>query len=222
MSRIVIIAKEKVAIPILSEPEIQEKTKQLFNDMQEKLNTRFNELREYLHVEPKDEFSDENLLKFFEFNFFYEILGIAADIALTGTDQFNLKENLIVSINEENLNEAISGEPMIEAFKDAINSTPIEDAYDRAHRGCLIFNLETMDNKENPFAFPGNSEQKCTVKRDDEKAKEFYENWPNVLSPQWKDGKFLGCKKFVEGEESNDSKEELKGISEYLKDDIDD
>lgn len=156
MSRIAIIAKEKVDIPLLGEPEVQEKTKLLFNDMEEKIKTHFNKIREYLHVEPNDEFSDENLLKFFEFNFFYEILGIAADMALTGTNQFNLKENIIASINEENLNKAISGEPMIETFKDAINSMPTEDNYDRTHRDCMIFNLETMDDEENPFAFPGN------------------------------------------------------------------
>lgn len=214
MSRIVIIAKEKVNIPLLGEPEVQEKTKQLFNNMREKITTRFNELRESLHLEPVDEFSDENLLKFFEFNFFYEILGIAADIALTGTDQFNLKENLIASINEENLTEAISGNPMIEAFKDAINSTPAEDNYDRIDRDCKIFNLDSMNNPENPFDASFLYKEQCTVKRDDERAKEFYDDWPNVLSPQWKDGKFLGCKKYVESEE-------LKGISEYLKDDID-
>ena len=160
MSRIAIIAKEKLDIPVLGEPEIQEKKEKLFNHMHEKIITRFSEIRKRLPVEPIDEFSDENLLKLFEFNFFYEILGIAADMALTGTNQFNLKENIIASINEENLLEAISGEPMIEAFKDAINSLPAEDNYDRIDRDCKIFNLETMDNEENPFAFDDKSESK--------------------------------------------------------------
>lgn len=221
MRKISITSEEKITMVILSEPEIQEKTKLLYKNAEELFYNRYNEIIDYLGLQPVNEFSHESILKYFDPAFLYEMLQIAVEKAITTENKYDLKENIIECLTEENLNKAIMGEPMIEAFKDAINSIPAEDAYEHAHRGCLIFNLETMNNEENPFDASFLSKEKCTVKRDDEKAKEFYADWPNVLSPQWKDGKYLGCKKFVEGEESNDSKEELKGFNEYLKDDID-
>lgn len=177
MSKITITSNEKVNLPIFNDPEIQEKTKQLFNSMQEDIYARFEELISYLNVEPVNEFSYENILKHFECQFFYEILGLAVEIALT-TPRYNMKENLLSCIAEGNLIKAIMHEPMIEAFKDVILSTPAKDAYDHAHRGCMIYNLETMNDEE---YFDGNSEQKCTVKRDDEAAKEFIKDFNEYL-----------------------------------------
>ena len=211
MSIIKLTAEKKVDLTILVEPEIQVKKQQLFDNMKEKIRTRFDEIVSYLNVEPVNEFSYENIMNFFDPAFLYEILQLAVEKALTGYKEYDLKENILACLSEENLESAIMGDPTIEAFKDAINSTPAEDAYEHAHRGALIYNLETMDDEE---YFDGNSEQKCTVKRDDEKAKEFYEDWPDTLSPQWKDGKYLGCKYYANGKE-------LKGFSTYLEDDID-
>jgi len=212
MSKFTISINNEARLTIIQDPKLRDKTILLLNSMSEQFLSRYKEIVDYLNQTNADEFSYENIHQNFSVYFTIELLEKAIVIAITGKKQYDIKENMLSLLTEENLSKAIMGETMIKAFKDAIVSTPVEDAYEHAHRGALIYNLETMDDEE---YFDGNSKQKCTVKRDDERAKEFYEGWPNVLSPQWKDGKFLGCKKYVEGEE-------LKGISEYLKDDIDD
>ena len=159
MRKISITSEEKITMVILNEPEIQKKTKLLYKNAEELFYNRYNEIIDYLVLEPTNEFSYENILKYFDPAFLYEMLQIAVEKAITTENKYDLKENIIESLTEENLNKAIMGEPMIEAFRDAINSVPIEDCLDRAHRGALILNLETMDNKENPFAFVPDNEK---------------------------------------------------------------
>lgn len=249
MRKITVTAEEKVTMIILSEDEIQEKVKKLYKDMEEPLYNRYNEIIDYLGLEPVTEFSYEKILKNFDVAFLYEILQLAVEITISTEGKYNLKENILDCLTEENLIEAIMGEPMIEAFKDSLALLPEENAYDAAHRCAMIYNLETMNDEENPFAFddqdihnalkkdvpfdellPGFSEflakdmeeeiaeeaskRKCTVQQDDKKATEFYKDWPNVISPQYKDDKLVAFNHSVEGSE-------LKGIDVYLKDDID-
>ncbi len=140
MEAVVRIQKD-VPLTIFDEPVLQEKVNQLFNGAEEKLKARVNEIVTFLESESTDELSYENISFFFKGYFFKLVLNEAIDITFAEQGKYDIVANILSLLSEEKIENAIMGEPMIDAFSKAIRSIPTTSALSACLHGGKILLL---------------------------------------------------------------------------------
>lgn len=141
MKTLVRIQKD-VPLTIFDEPTLAKQVNTLFNGAEEKMKTRIDEIVKFLEPDTTDEFSYENITSLFKGYFFKLILNEAVEITFAGDGNYDILANILSLLSEENLENAIMGKPMIDAFVKAIRSIPTDSALSACLHGSKILLLE--------------------------------------------------------------------------------
>lgn len=141
MKTLVRIQKD-VPLTIFDEPSLAKRIDDLFNGAEEKMKARVDEIVKFLESDATDEFSYENISFLFKGYFFKLILNEAVEITFAGQENYDILSNILSLLSKEKLETAIMGEPMIDAFSNAIRSIPIDSALSACLHGSKILLLE--------------------------------------------------------------------------------
>lgn len=141
MKTLVRIQKD-VPLTIFDEPTLTKQVNNLFNGAEEKMKARVDEIVKFLESDTTDEFSYENIASLFKGHFFKLILNEAVEITFAGQGNYDILANILSLLSEEKLENAIMGEPMIDAFSNAIRSIPTDSALSACLHGSKILLLE--------------------------------------------------------------------------------
>ena len=106
------------------------------------MKARVDEIVEFLELDTTDKFSYENIAFLFKWYFFKLILNEAVEITFAGQGNYDILSNILSLLSEEKLETAIMGEPMIDAFSNAIRSIPTDSALSAFLLGSKILLLE--------------------------------------------------------------------------------
>ncbi len=134
--------EKKIPLTIFDEPVLKEKVTHLFNGSEEKIKTRVNEILAFLEEDSTDELSYDNIIFLFKVYFYKLILNEAVEITFSGQGNYDALSNILSLLSEEKLENAIMGEPMINAFSNAIRSIPTNSALSTCNHGSKILLLE--------------------------------------------------------------------------------
>ncbi len=140
MKTLVRIQKD-VPLTIFDEPTLAKQVNNLFNGAEEKMKARVDEIVKFLELDATDEFSYENIAFLFKGYFFELILNEAVEITFAGQENYDILSNILSLLSEEKLETAIMGEPMVDAFSDAIHSIPTNSALSEGLNGSKILLL---------------------------------------------------------------------------------
>ena len=113
-----IFARIKATVPlsIFDEPVLQKQITELFNGLEEKFKARFNEIITFLEANSSDELSYENIMFLFKGYFYKWILNETIEMTFTESGKYDVLSNILSLLTEDNLETAIMGKPMIDAF----------------------------------------------------------------------------------------------------------
>lgn len=132
----------EVPLTIFDEPSSKEQVNQLFDGSEEKIKARVDEIVKFLRAESAKELSYSNIRVLFERYFYEFILNEAVKVSLTEKEKYNILSNILSLLTVENLEAAIMGKPMINAFTRAIRSMPDTDSLvSPRRRGNMIYLL---------------------------------------------------------------------------------
>ena len=123
--------QKNVPLIIFDEPALAEQMAILFKGAEKKIKARFNEIITFLELEPADELSYSNITFLFKVYFCKMILNEAVEMTFSTFSKkgkYDMLSKILSLLTEENFETAIMGEPMIDAFSNAINSIPTTDA----------------------------------------------------------------------------------------------
>ena len=112
--------KLKIVSNIFEVPGIEERVNKLFHVFQKDIFQKIDEILEYLEIESLSEAIKKDIYNRFKDNFCETVLKKATEFTFQGENSYNLLENLIMSLSEENLSKAINGKPMFKAFSKTI------------------------------------------------------------------------------------------------------
>lgn len=121
--------QKNVPLTIFDEPTLAKQVNNLFNGAEEKMKARIDEIVKFLESDTTDEFSYGNIVSLFKCYFFKLILNEAVEITFAGHENYDILANILSLLSKENLETAIMGEPMIDAFSTAIRNIPIDSAF---------------------------------------------------------------------------------------------
>lgn len=144
MSDITVKIEKSVPITIFEYPEIKERVDALFDAMESDIKSRFDEILDFI-LKRNDDFnkiSYDNIHALFKIYFYKSILNEAVEITFAENGKFNMASNVFDLLSEERLKQAISGKPMIDAFKLAICKLPTKDALNACLHGSTMLLLE--------------------------------------------------------------------------------
>ncbi len=141
MKTLVRIQKD-VPLTIFDEPSLAKQVDNLFDDSEEKMKVRIDEIVKFLKPFTTDKFSYKNITSLFKRYFFTLILNEAVGITFSGQENYDILSNILSLLTEENLETAIMGEPMINAFSNAISSIPTDSGLSAALHGSKILLLQ--------------------------------------------------------------------------------
>lgn len=134
--------KKDIPLTIFDEPVLQKQVIQLFNGAEEKIKARFNEIVTFLESDSTDELSYDNIAFLFKGYFYKLILNEAVEMTFSGQGKYDALANILSLLTEEKLESAIMGEPMIDAFSNAIRSIPTTSSLSACLNGGKILLLE--------------------------------------------------------------------------------
>ena len=166
--------KKEIPLTIFDEPVLQKQVIQLFNGSEEKIKARFNEIITFLESDSTDELSYDNIAFLFKGYFYKLILNEAVEMTFSGHGKYDALANILSLLTEEKLESAIMGEPMIDAFSNAIRSISTTSGLSACLNGSKILLLEKeflgksifptfekkKDNEQNNYC--GDCECSCT------------------------------------------------------------
>ncbi len=134
--------KKDVPLTIFEQPTLAKQVDSLFNEAEEKMRLRVDEIVKFLKTDSNAELSYENIAFLFKGYFFKLILNEAVEITFAGQKNYDIVSNIISLLSKEKLDAAIMGEPMIDAFSEAIRSIPTDNALSACLHGSKILLLE--------------------------------------------------------------------------------
>jgi len=134
--------QKNVPLTIFDEPVLAEKVANLFNGAEEKIKARFNEIIIFLESDSTDELSYSNITFIFKVYFYKMILNEAVEMTFSKQGKYDILSNILSLLTEEKLETAIMGEPMIDAFSNAIRSITTTSVLSKALNGSKILLLE--------------------------------------------------------------------------------
>lgn len=135
---VVVEIKKNVPLTIFDEPVLKDRVAEIFANSEEKIKSRVNEINTFLDMGEVAELSYDNILFLFK-NYFYKlILNEVIEIIFSNNKNYDLLLNILELLSEENLEGAIIGEPMIDAFSTAIRSIPVDSGLDACMHGSKI------------------------------------------------------------------------------------
>ena len=137
---VIVRISQEAPLEIFDHPSLQGKITQLFTSFDQAIEARFNEIIKFLQVQPIDIFSYGSIQFLFKMFFFKGILSEAVKRSFTGECDYNVLSNIDALLTKERLNDAIYGEPMIEAFSYAIHNKDNRKVY-APHLGERSFRL---------------------------------------------------------------------------------
>lgn len=141
MKTLVRINKE-IPVTIFNEPVLQKQVIELLNGLEEKIKARFNEIITFLEADDTDELSYGNIAILFKGYFYKLILNEAVEITFSRYGKYDVLANILSLLTEEKLESAIMGEPMIDAFSNAIRSIPTTSGLSACLNGSKILLLK--------------------------------------------------------------------------------
>jgi len=142
MKKTLVRIEKEIPLTIFDEPVLQKQVIYLFDGAEEKIKARVNEIVTFLKSDSTDELSYDNIAFLFKGYFFKLILNEAVDITFSGQGKYDVLSNILSLRTEEKLEIAIMGEPMIDAFSNAIRSIPTNSALSACLHGSKILLLE--------------------------------------------------------------------------------
>lgn len=144
----------EVSITIFDNPEIKEKTEELFSNNEEKIKKRIDEILTYLQLQDEKELSYDNIKAIFKIYFYKDIANKAVKMAFSEEDKYNVLSNSIFLLNEENFEKAIFGEPMVYAIRYLISKIPMDSNHGLGAviRGSKMIALEQKFLGNNLFS----------------------------------------------------------------------
>lgn len=127
---------------IFEKPALKKHVSKLFDSNEEKIKTRINEILTFLGSDYAEKLSSDKIAFFFKGYFYKVILNEAVKMTFSEEANFDALENIISLLTNENLENAIMGEPMIDAFSRAIRNLPDEGLLSPVLHGSKIMLLE--------------------------------------------------------------------------------
>lgn len=134
--------KKEIPLTIFNEPVLQSQVTHLFNGAEEKIKARVNEIITFLELDSTNELSYDNIAFLFKVYFYKLILNEAVELTFSGRGNYDALTNILSLLSEEKLENAIMGEPMIDAFSNAIRSIPNTSALSASLHGSKILSLK--------------------------------------------------------------------------------
>ena len=139
--------KKEIPLTIFDEPALTEQVTHLFNGSEEKIKARVNEIlafigADFLRGDSTHELSYDNIVLLFKVYFYKLVLNEAVEMTFSGRGNYDALSNILSLLSEEKLEDAIMGEPMIDAFSRAIRNMPTTSGLSKATNGCQILLLE--------------------------------------------------------------------------------
>ena len=141
MKTLVRIEKD-IPLTIFDEPVLQDNVTNLFNGAEEKIKARFTEIVSFLGVDSTDELAYDNIVFLFKAYFYKSVLSEAVEMTFSGQGSYDALSNILSLLSEKKLENAIMGEPMIDAFSKAIRSIPNDGFLSACLHGGDILLLE--------------------------------------------------------------------------------
>lgn len=144
---VLITIEVKVQIDIFNLPKIKTQVDTLLLTMEDDIMARFNEIKDFITQtrNGKHEYKDisyDEVTTIFKIYFYKSILNKAVKMQFTGSDKYNVVDNILEMLSYENLKNAILGKPMIDAFSYIINKLPVNTGLDACLHGSTSFLLE--------------------------------------------------------------------------------
>lgn len=134
--------KKEIPLTIFNEPVLQSQVTHLFNGAEEKIKARVNEIITFLELDSTNELSYDNIAFLFKVYFYKLILNEAVELTFSGRGNYDALTNILSLLSEEKLENAIMGEPMVDAFSNAIRSIPNTSALSASLHGSKILSLK--------------------------------------------------------------------------------
>lgn len=141
--------QKDVPLTIFEEPNLAKQVGILFDGSKEKIKSRIDEIIEFLKSNDhhdlinydSEAFSYQNLLPLFKGYFFKSTLNRAVEITFSEQGKYNILSTISSLLSEEVLQDAIMGEPMIDAFSNAIRNLPNDGYLSPALHGADVLLL---------------------------------------------------------------------------------
>ena len=142
MKKTLVRIEKEIPLTIFDEPVLQKQVIHLFNGAEEKIKARVNEIVTFLKSDSIDELSYDNIVFLFKGYFYKLILNEAVEMTFSGYGKYDVLSNILSLLTEEKLEASIIGEPMIDAFSNAIRSIPTDSALSACLHGSKILLLQ--------------------------------------------------------------------------------
>lgn len=138
---------QKVPPNIFDIPKIKVQVDSLFSKMEDEIKSRFNEIKTFITGDEGDnhwysKVSYDDISDFFKMNFYKLILNEAVKMAFTETGKYNVADNILELLCEENMKNAILGEPMVSAVNRSISNLPSDSALTTCSHGSKMILIE--------------------------------------------------------------------------------
>lgn len=148
MKKVFLKIKKAVSPCIFYTYEIKEKMDKLFADSEELLKQRFDELKQFVVDGDENsmfnQITYEEVADYFEIMFFKLLANDAVEIVFSDNEKYNIKEIILELLSKDKLENAISGELMINAFERVMSKIPTDSALST----CLIGSKKILLEKE--------------------------------------------------------------------------
>ena len=146
MEKMDVVLKINCEVPanLFEKPFVECRVNGTFERLNDVMIERYREILSFLreHGLKYDKIlSQRYVLSFFKYYVYKALLNETVKYTLTDADAYNIVENLLHMFTDEKLREYIMGEPMIDAFSQAIKSLPNDTALDATLHGSKILLL---------------------------------------------------------------------------------
>lgn len=131
-----------IPITIFEKPVLKQHVSKLFNNNEEKIKSRVNEILTFIGSDYIEELSYEEIVFFFKGYFYKLILNETVKMTFSEEGNFDALGNIVSLLTNEKLENAIMGEPMIDAFSKAIRKLPTDNGLVACIHGGKIMLLE--------------------------------------------------------------------------------
>lgn len=116
--------EKEVPSNIFERPAIQKRVVELFADSKDIIDARIKEITEFLDMEPCHELSHEFIIALFKAYFYNQIANEAVHMAFMEQDNYDIQNNILKLLCKAQMQTAIYGKPMVDAFLRAIRIMP--------------------------------------------------------------------------------------------------
>ena len=142
-NKISVRIETNIPITIFEKPVLKVLVSNLFDSNEEKIKSRVNEILTFIGSDYIEKLSSDEIVFFFKGYFYKLILNEAVKMTFSEEANFDALKNIKSLLTNEKLENAIMGEPMIEAFSKAIRNLPNDGFLTPVLHGSKIMLLKS-------------------------------------------------------------------------------